>query len=159
MNITTVSIYSEDDASSLHVQSTDESFELNGEGVAAYLDIEQVMGIAKKSGADSIHPGYGFLAENPGFAKRCQEEGIVFIGPSVEMLELFGDKGKARLAAEKSNVPTPAGLEGPITLDSAKDFFGNLEEGSGMMLKAIAGGGGRGTIQTCPAPIHQGVQG
>ena len=145
MNITTVSIYSEDDASSLHVQSTDESFGLDGEGVAAYLDIDQVVEIAKKSGADSIHPGYGFLAENPGFAKRCQEEGIVFIGPSVEMLELFGDKGKARLAAQKSNVPTPAGLEGPITLESAKDFFSNLEEGSGMMLKAIAGGGGRGT--------------
>ncbi len=145
MNISTVSIYSEDDIGSLHVRSTDESFGLKGNWVSAYLDINQVVGIAKESGADSIHPGYGFLAENPEFAKTCQKEGITFIGPSVEMLELFGNKGRARSAAKKSNVPTPAGIEGPITIDSARDFFSHLEEGSGMMLKAIAGGGGRGT--------------
>ena len=83
-----------------------QTFPLSGNGVSAYLDIDKVMRIAKESGADSIHPGYGFLAENPEFAKRCQEEGIIFIGPNVEMLELFGDKGRARLAAKNSKIPT-----------------------------------------------------
>ena len=145
LNIETVSMYSNDDSSSLHVTATDETLELKGNGVVAYLDIDDVIRIAKECRADSIHPGYGFLSENPEFAKRCQKEGITFIGPSVEMLELFGDKGRARLAAEDSNVPTPVGLEGPITVESATEFFQTLPEGSGMMLKAIAGGGGRGT--------------
>ncbi|HCE76289.1 MAG TPA: carbamoyl-phosphate synthase large subunit [Dehalococcoidia bacterium] len=145
LNIETVSMYSNDDSSSLHVTATDETLELKGNGVVAYLDIDDVIRIAKECRADSIHPGYGFLSENPEFAKRCQKEGITFIGPSVEMLELFGDKGRARLAAEDSNVPTPVGLEGPMTVESATEFFQTLPEGSGMMLKAIAGGGGRGT--------------
>ncbi len=145
LNIGTVSIYSNDDFSSLHIQATDETFPLSGNGVSAYLDIDKVMRIAKESGADSIHPGYGFLAENPEFAKRCQEEGIIFIGPNVEMLELFGDKGRARLAAKNSKIPTPSGLEGPITIESATEFFSTLPEGSRMMLKAIGGAGGRGT--------------
>ena len=139
LNIETVSMYSNDDSSSLHVTATDETLELKGNGVVAYLDIDDVIRIAKECRADSIHPGYGFLSENPEFAKRCQKEGITFIGPSVEMLELFGDKGRARLAAEDSNVPTPVGLEGPITVESATEFFQTLPEGSGMMLKAIAG--------------------
>ena len=126
LNIGTVSIYSNDDFSSLHVQATDETFALSGNGVSAYLDIDKVIRIAKESDADSIHPGYGFLAENPEFAKRCQKEGIIFIGPSVEMLELFGDKGRARLAAKNSKVPTPSGLEGPVTIESAKEFFSTL---------------------------------
>jgi len=145
LNINTVSMYSNDDKSSLHIRNTDETFRLDGNGVPGYLDIDNIIRIARKSGADSIHPGYGFLAENAEFAKRCQKEGIVFIGPNIETLELFGDKGRARLAAKDADVPIPEGLEGPVTVESASAFFNTLPRGSGMMLKAIAGGGGRGT--------------
>ena len=145
LKINTVSMYSNDDKSSLHIRDTDETFQLDGNGVAGYLDIDNVIKIARESGADSIHPGYGFLAENAEFAKRCQKEEIVFIGPNIETLELFGDKGRARLAAKDAGVPIPEGLEGPVTVESASAFFNTLPQGSGMMLKAIAGGGGRGT--------------
>jgi pyruvate carboxylase len=145
LNINTVSIYSNDDKSSLHVRNTDEAFQLDGNGVPSYLDIDDIIKITRESGADSIHPGYGFLAENAEFAKRCQKEGIVFIGPNIELLELFGNKGQARLAAKNAGLPIPAGVEGPVTVESARAFFNTLPKDSRMMLKAVAGGGGRGT--------------
>ncbi|HEY7976874.1 MAG TPA: carboxyl transferase domain-containing protein [Rhizomicrobium sp.] len=141
MGITTLAIYSEDDASSLHIRKTDEARQLIGKGPAPYLDIEQIVTIAKDAGADAIHPGYGFLAENAEFARACGKAGIVFVGPTPEALELFGDKGRARELAEFVKVPVMPGTHGGITLEEARNF---LKKTGAVMLKAVAGGGGRG---------------
>src|SRR5262245_20063979 len=92
LGITTIAVFSEDDAPSLHTRKADESRPLRGAGVAAYLDGEHILAVAKEAGCEAIHPGYGFLSENAGFARRCAEEGISFIGPRAEILGLFGDK-------------------------------------------------------------------
>ena len=137
----TVAIYPADDAASLHVRTADESHEIPGRGARAYLDIEAVVAAAKATRCDALHPGYGFLSENTVLARRCAEEGITFVGPSPEALELFGDKAKARALAKDCGVPVIEGTEGPTTLDEARAFFA---ASGAMMIKAIAGGGGRG---------------
>ncbi len=137
----TVAIYPADDAASLHVRTADESHEIPGRGARAYLDIEAVVAAAKATGCDALHPGYGFLSENTVLARRCAEEGITFVGPSPEALELFGDKAKARALAKDCGVPVIEGTEGPTTLDEARAFFA---ASGAIMIKAIAGGGGRG---------------
>ena len=124
---------------------TDESLSLNQSGVPAYLNIDRIIELATSSNCNAIHPGYGFLAENSDFAQKCIDANLIFIGPSVEMLQLFGDKGTARKAADKANVPILKGLYSATTLEEAREFFNSLGESSGIMLKAIAGGGGRGT--------------
>jgi len=144
LGIRTVAVFSEDDAHSLHTRRADEARPLHGIGVAAYLDGEQIVRVAKEASCDAIHPGYGFLSENAAFARRCVEEGIRFVGPRAEMLELFGDKVKARLLAERSGVPLLPGTSGPTSLDRAREFFSSLSNGGAMMIKAVAGGGGRG---------------
>jgi acetyl/propionyl-CoA carboxylase alpha subunit/acetyl-CoA carboxylase carboxyltransferase component len=144
LGIPTVALYSEDDSESLHVRMADEARPLKGAGAAAYLDIEQVIAVAKEAGADAVHPGYGFLSENAGFARRCAEEGLCFVGPRVEMLELFGDKVRARDAAAAAGVPVLPGTAGPTTVDEARQFFEALREGEAMIIKAVGGGGGRG---------------
>ena len=143
LEIETLSVYSEDDANSLHSQKTDESIALAGRGVRAYLDMAQIITVAKENHCDAIHPGYGFLSENADFAAQCLENDIVFIGPSPETIALFGDKVQARLLAESINVPLVKGISEPVTLETAVDFFESLE-GKPMLLKAAAGGGGRG---------------
>jgi pyruvate carboxylase len=105
LGIRTVAIFSEDDARSLHTRKADEARALTGIGVAAYLDIEQIVAIAKAAGCDAIHPGYGFLSENAGFARRVAEAEIKFVGPRADVLELFGDKVRARAFAERLGVP------------------------------------------------------
>jgi pyruvate carboxylase len=92
LDIQTVAVFSEDDGQSLHTRKADEARPLRGAGVGAYLDVEHILTVAKEAGCDAIHPGYGFLSENAGFARRCAEEGIIFVGPRAEILELFGDK-------------------------------------------------------------------
>ncbi|HJV84426.1 MAG TPA: carboxyl transferase domain-containing protein [Noviherbaspirillum sp.] len=144
LGIATVAVYSEDDASSLHVRRTDESHALGGTGAAAYLDIEQMVALAKSAGCDAVHPGYGFLSENAPFARRCAEEGILFVGPSPEVLQLFGDKSQARMLAQQLDVPVVRGTDQAVTLEQAQAFFAALDAGSAMVIKAIAGGGGRG---------------
>ncbi len=144
MGISTVSIYPSDDASSLHVHEADESVLLDGRGVAPYLDIKQVVNAARSSGCDSVHPGYGFLAENAEFAKACHDAGLNFVGPLVETLELFGDKVRARDAAGRNDVPVLTGSGELGSVDEAAAFFETLGGGSTMILKAVAGGGGRG---------------
>ncbi|HJV81063.1 carboxyl transferase domain-containing protein [Noviherbaspirillum sp.] len=144
LGIATVSVYSEDDASSLHVRRTDDSRALNGVGAAAYLDIEQMVAVAREAGCDAIHPGYGFLSENAQFARRCAEEGILFVGPGAQILELFGDKTQARALAKQHAVPVVRGSDQPVTLEEARAFLAELGERAAMMIKAVAGGGGRG---------------
>jgi acetyl/propionyl-CoA carboxylase alpha subunit/acetyl-CoA carboxylase carboxyltransferase component len=144
LGIATVAVYAEDEASALHTRQADEARALNGSGAAAYLDIDGIVATAKASGCDAVHPGYGFLSENAAFARRCAEEGIVFVGPSVAILELFGDKVQAREAARRAGVPVLAGSSGPTSLDEARGFFEALGAGGALMIKAVAGGGGRG---------------
>jgi acetyl/propionyl-CoA carboxylase alpha subunit/acetyl-CoA carboxylase carboxyltransferase component len=144
MGISTVSIYPSDDAKSLHVHKADESILLDGRGVAPYLDIKGIVNAARLSGSDSIHPGYGFLAENAEFAQACHDAGIIFVGPMVETLELFGDKVRARDVAAENDVPVLVGSSELGSVDEANAFLESLGDGSTMILKAVAGGGGRG---------------
>jgi acetyl/propionyl-CoA carboxylase alpha subunit len=144
LGVPTVAVYSEDDARSLHVRAADASQALTGHGPAAYLNVDALIGAAKASGCDAIHPGYGFLAERAEFAARCAVAGLTFVGPSVEHLELFGDKARARAAAVEASVPVCRGIDHAVTLDEARAFLASLG-GSAMIVKALAGGGGRGT--------------
>ena len=118
--------------------------QLHGTGVAAYLDAEQIVTVAQQTGCDAIHPGYGFLSENADFARRCAAEDIIFVGPRPELLELFGDKVRARQLAAQCRVPVLAGAEGSSSLADAKAFFQSSPAGAAMVIKAVAGGGGRG---------------
>lgn len=144
LGIHTVAVHSEDDARSLHVRKVDEARPLAGAGAAAYLDVEQILRVAREAGCDAVHPGYGFLSENARFAARCAQQGLAFVGPSPQTLELFGDKAKARDLARQCGVPVIDGTAGPTDLAAARAFFATLGEGGAMMIKAIAGGGGRG---------------
>ena len=142
--LATVAIYPADDALSLHVRAADAAHEIPGQGARAYLDIEAVIAAARATGCDALHPGYGFLSENTALARRCAEDGIVFVGPSPEALELFGDKAKAKALAKSCGVPIIDGTSGATTCEEAKAFFASLGAGGAVMIKAIAGGGGRG---------------
>ena len=145
LGIRTVAIYSREDAGSYHRYKADEAY-LVGEGkkpIEAYLDIEGIIEIAKMHDVDAIHPGYGFLSENIEFAKRCEEEGIIFIGPRQQHLDMFGDKVKARHQAKQAGIPVIPGSDGPV--QSLEDVmrFGETY-GYPMIIKAALGGGGRG---------------
>jgi acetyl/propionyl-CoA carboxylase alpha subunit len=144
LGIRSVAVYAEDDAASLHLRKADSAVALKGRGVAAYLDMAQLLAIAKAEDCEAIHPGYGFLAENAEFARRCEAEGLRFIGPSAEVLALFGDKAAARELAERCEVPLVSGINRAISLAEAHDFLRSLGDGGAVMLKALAGGGGRG---------------
>ena len=145
LNIRTVAIYSNEDTGSYHRYKADEAY-LVGEGkkpIDAYLDIEGIIEIAKNNEVDAIHPGYGFLSENIHFAKKCTEEGIIFIGPNSEHLDMFGDKVKARTQAQLAGIPVIPGSDGPV--DNIEDVskFGE-KNGYPIIIKASLGGGGRG---------------
>jgi len=156
LGIATVAIYSEDDAGGLHLRIADEAVALGGRGVRAYLDIEDVVAKAVGANCDAIHPGYGFLAENADFAAACGEAGITFVGPRPEVLELFGDKGRARTAANAADVPVLRGTDHTTTLEETREFFAALGDGGAMIIKALAGGGGRGArIVTQAGDIEQ----
>ncbi|MGA2368226.1 MAG: carboxyl transferase domain-containing protein [Dehalococcoidia bacterium] len=144
LNIPVVTIYSEDDAQSLHLGSTWQAYALKGKGASAYLGIEQVIKAAQDTGCDVIHPGYGFLSESAAFARRCQESGLIFIGPRPDTLELFGDKSRARELAKKCKVPLIPGTAGPASLEQVTSFFKSLGPDAAVMIKAVMGGGGRG---------------
>lgn len=145
LNIRTVAIYSKEDTGSLHRYKADEAY-LVGEGkkpIDAYLDIEGIIQIAKRYNVDAIHPGYGFLSENVQFRERCEQEGIIFIGPKSEHLAMLGDKVKARELAKKANIPVIPGSDGPVTsMDEVVSFA--KEHGYPLIIKAALGGGGRG---------------
>ncbi len=145
LGIRTVAIYSREDMGSLHRYKADEAYRI-GEGkkpIEAYLDIEDIIATAKKAECDAIHPGYGFLSENIELAKRCREEGIIFIGPQEDHLYKFGDKVRARTTAIEAGLPVIPGTDGPISsIDEAYAFA--KEAGYPLMVKASLGGGGRG---------------
>lgn len=138
-----VAIFAEDDAQSLHCSKADDAIPLCGRGASAYLDIEQIISLAKQHNCQMIHPGYGFLSENPHFAQRCQEEGILFIGPNPETLQLFANKAEAKQLAEQCLTPILSGTHGNTSLAQAIDFF-RAQQGAPIIIKALAGGGGRG---------------
>jgi acetyl/propionyl-CoA carboxylase alpha subunit/acetyl-CoA carboxylase carboxyltransferase component len=142
LGISTVGVHSEDDANSLHVKRVDEAVALKGRGAAAYLDIAGVVAAAKAAKCDGVHPGYGFLSENAAFARACAAAKIAFVGPTPEQLDLFGDKARARAHAQKCKVPVLPGTD-EIDVAGATAFFRKHAK-SGIALKAIAGGGGRG---------------
>ncbi|MER2032345.1 biotin carboxylase N-terminal domain-containing protein, partial [Exiguobacterium indicum] len=141
LGIRTVAIYSREDMGSLHRYKADEAYRI-GEGkkpIEAYLDIEDIIATAKKADCDAIHPGYGFLSENIELAKRCREEGIIFIGPQEEHLYKFGDKVRARTTAIEAGLPVIPGTDGPISsIDEAYAFA--KEAGYPLMVKASLGG-------------------
>jgi acetyl/propionyl-CoA carboxylase alpha subunit/acetyl-CoA carboxylase carboxyltransferase component len=144
LGLETVAVYPTDDAASLHTRKADFAHSLPGRGVAAYLDAEAILAAARATGAGAVHPGYGFLSENAAFARRCLEDGITFIGPSPETLERFGDKHQARALASAIDVPVLPGTAAPTSLDEARSFLARLGPGGAVMVKAVAGGGGRG---------------
>ncbi len=143
LGIATVGIHSEDDATSLHVKRVDDARSLKGRGAAAYLDIDGVIAVARTTGCDAVHPGYGFLSENAAFARACAAAKIAFVGPTADQLDLFGDKARARAHAVKCKVPVLPGTEGPTDVGGVEAFFRKHAK-SGIVIKAIAGGGGRG---------------
>ncbi len=144
LSIETVAVYAEDDSQSLHTRKAQVAHALVGVGAAAYLDHGQIIDVARQAGCDAIHPGYGFLSENAAFARRCAEAGLTFVGPHVEALELFGDKSRARALAASCEVPVLPGSDGPTSLEDARAFLETLGDSGAIMIKALAGGGGRG---------------
>ena len=144
LGIEAVMIYGREDRISTPVRLADESVYIpRDDPLASYLDIEAIVAAAKDVGADAVHPGYGFLAENPTFAKRLSEEGITFIGPSAEVLQLLGDKITAREAMSKAGLPIAMGSPGPISNPQEASLIAE-EIGFPVILKAAAGGGGIG---------------
>ncbi|MCQ2567635.1 MAG: pyruvate carboxylase [Mogibacterium sp.] len=145
LGIRTVAIYSAEDRQSLFRTKAHESYEI-GTGknpIDAYLDIDEIIRMAKVKGCDAIHPGYGFLSENADFAKACEEAGLVFIGPTHEMMNRLGDKIQSKLVADSVGVQCIPGVEAAITSDEEARKFAEFA-GYPVMLKAAAGGGGRG---------------
>ena len=145
LGIHAVAVYSQDDASSLHVHAADEAVALDGLGVRAYLDIDALIEAAQRTNCDAVHPGYGFLAESAEFARRCRDAGLAFVGPTPHLLDLFGDKVRARQAAREVGVAVIEGSDEAVTLEQARAFFESLGPSAAVMLKAVAGGGGRGS--------------
>ncbi|HXF91271.1 MAG TPA: acetyl-CoA carboxylase biotin carboxylase subunit [Nitrospiraceae bacterium] len=143
LNIATAAIYSEADTAGIYVKKADEAYLVGPGPVKGFLDMEQIVSLAKRIGADAIHPGYGFLSENAQFAHLCRAYGITFIGPSPQAIHLMGNKVKARELAKEVGVPIVPGTDGGVTsVEDALAFARTV--GYPVMIKASAGGGGRG---------------
>jgi len=146
MNIQALAVYAEADRDSLHVQQADQAFSLgDGNAKDTYLNQQRILEIALEANAEAIHPGYGFLSENPDFARQCEQHGIVFLGPRPEQMEAFGLKHRARELAQQNNVPL---LPGSDLLHSIEDAIATVASiGYPVMLKSTAGGGGIGMMR------------
>jgi acetyl-CoA carboxylase, biotin carboxylase subunit len=143
LGIASVAVYSDADENALHVRLADEAVHIGPASARkSYLNVEKLVEVTKEKGADAIHPGYGFLAENAGFSAACREAGLAFVGPSAEAIERMGDKSAARELARKAGVPVVPGTEGNATPEEAVERAGEI--GYPVMVKAAAGGGGRG---------------
>jgi pyruvate carboxylase len=117
LGLRTVAVYSQEDRLSLHRFKADEAYQIGqGKGpVQAYLDVDGIVALSVEKGVDTIHPGYGFLSENPALPRACERAGLTFVGPSAELLDLLGDKTAARRIAEKAGIPTVPGTEKPLS--------------------------------------------
>jgi acetyl-CoA carboxylase, biotin carboxylase subunit len=143
LGIASVAVYSDVDENALPVRLADEAIHIGPASARkSYLNVEKLVEVAKEKGADAIHPGYGFLAENAGFSAACREAGLAFVGPSAEAIERMGDKSAARELAREAGVPVVPGTEGNATPEEAVERAGEI--GYPVMVKAAAGGGGRG---------------
>jgi len=144
MGVSTVAVYSEADRKSLHIQLADEAVCIGpAQAVDSYLNIDHIIKATKEKKAQAIHPGYGFLAENPSFSKRCEEEGIVFVGPNSKAMDLVGDKVRSRLTVEKAGVPIIPGMK--CVYKEISEYEKEAKKiGYPVMIKASAGGGGKG---------------
>ncbi|MDE2409982.1 MAG: acetyl-/propionyl-CoA carboxylase subunit alpha, partial [Actinomycetales bacterium] len=142
--IGSVAVYADQDRNAMHVKLADEAYALNGTTSAeTYLVIEKILAVAAQSGADAVHPGYGFLAENADFARAVIAAGLIWIGPSPKAIEMLGDKVSARHVAEKVGAPLAAGTLNPVQgADEVLDFV--AQHGVPVAIKAAYGGGGRG---------------
>jgi acetyl-CoA carboxylase, biotin carboxylase subunit len=147
MGLASVAVYSECDRSARHVRMADEAYPIGPNAPAeSYLRIDGMIDVAKRCGADAVHPGYGFLAENAAFAAACRDAGLTFVGPTPEAITLMGSKTAARQAAIKANVPVVPGTEQPLASDVTDDKIAEIagDIGYPIMVKAVAGGGGKG---------------
>jgi acetyl-CoA carboxylase biotin carboxylase subunit len=144
MDIASAAVYSDADRAALHVRLADEAYPIGpAPSRESYLRIDKLMDVARRAGCDALHPGYGFLAENPGLARTCAENDITFIGPSPEAMERLGSKTAARQLAARAGVPIVPGVEDPI--EQLQDAEGLAREiGYPVLLKAVSGGGGKG---------------
>ncbi len=144
LGIKTVAVYSDADKGVLHTLNADEAVHIGpAASKESYLVIDKIIAAAKQTGADAIHPGYGFLSENASFSKRCEAEGIIFIGPSAESITMMGDKTKARELMIKNGVPVPPGLQTALhDIEEARTIAHEI--GYPVLVKAAAGGGGKG---------------
>lgn len=144
LGIKTVAVYSDADKGALHTLFADEAVHIGpAPSKESYLVIDKIIGAAKKTNADAIHPGYGFLSENASFSMRCASEGIIFIGPTAESIDMMGDKTKARELMIKHGVPVPPGLQSALhDIEEARQIASEI--GYPVLVKAAAGGGGKG---------------
>ena len=144
MGIGAVAVFSDVDRASEHVLLADEAYPIGpAPSAESYLRIDKLLEVARRSGADALHPGYGFLAENPALPRACRQAGIVFIGPSAEAMELMGSKTAARQTARRVGAPVIPGSDGPLSSDAEAARLAD-EWGYPVFLKAVAGGGGKG---------------
>ena len=150
MGIRSVAIYTDADRHALHVKKADEAYHIGPDSVAGYLNVHRIVNIARAAGCDAVHPGYGFLSENPEFARICSQRGLRFVGPPAEVIRRMGDKIEARNAMKAAGVPVVPGSDGNLeSLDEALALAERI--GYPVMLKATSGGGGRG-IRRCEHP-------
>jgi acetyl-CoA carboxylase biotin carboxylase subunit len=147
LGLPTVAVYSDCDREARHVREADQAFHIGpSEAARSYLRIDAILDVAARAGADAVHPGYGFLAENADFARGCAQAGLTFIGPSAEAIALMGSKTAARAVAIKAGVPVVPGTERPLDEHVADDEIATLADAVGypIVVKAVAGGGGKG---------------
>ena len=147
MGLATVAVHSECDRDARHVRDADVAVPIGAnEAAASYLNVAAIVAAARASGADAVHPGYGFLAENAGFARACADAGLTFIGPSPDAIALMGSKTAARTAAIEAGVPVVPGTERPLDGTASADQIAAAaaQIGYPLMVKAVAGGGGKG---------------
>ena len=144
LGLRSVAVFSQDDTDSLHVRIADAAVALPGSGPAAYLDPDAIVQAALDSGCALVHPGYGFLSESAALARACARAGLQFVGPGAETLEQLGDKVNARRLAERHGIPVLAGTDGAASVAEVEALLRSLGDGGAVMVKAVAGGGGRG---------------
>ncbi|MFH5211520.1 pyruvate carboxylase [Antrihabitans sp. NCIMB 15449] len=159
LRIGTVAVFPYEDRNSVHRLKADESYQIGQEGhpVRAYLSIDEIVSAAKSAGADAIYPGYGFLSENPDLAAACAAEGITFVGPSAEILELTGNKARAIAAAKAAGLPVLASSEPSSNIDELLDAAKTMQ--FPLFVKAVAGGGGRGMRRVAePAQLKESIE-